>query len=114
MPSRMIASKIVTIRSICALMIAQFSCMAATIMVVHALFLDQFRLVVVVNGGQEPVEFLQGRRVRACDRKGDVSDLVHNPPADGLVDRIPGGKETVDVRRAHAEFGGDVGHRRLW
>jgi hypothetical protein len=31
-PSRMIASKIVTIRSICALMIARFSCMAATIM----------------------------------------------------------------------------------
>ena len=80
--------------------------------VVHAPFLDQFRLVVVVNGGQKPVEFLQGRRVPR-DRKGDVSDLVHDPPADGLIDRIPGGKETVDVRPAHAEFGGDVGHRRL-
>jgi hypothetical protein len=81
--------------------------------VVHALFLDQFRPVVLVNGGQEPVEFLQSRRVRACDRKGDISDFVNDPPADGLVDCIPGGKETVDLRPAHPELGGDVDHRRL-
>jgi hypothetical protein len=75
------------------------------------LALTQHRLVVVVNSGQELVEFLHGRRVGAGDRKGNVGKHVHNTPADGLVDRIPGGKETVDVRRAHAEFGGDVGHR---
>ena len=28
-------------------------------------------------------------------------------------DRIPGGEETVDVRRAYAEFGGGAGNRRL-
>jgi transposase len=32
----------------------------------------------------------------------------HHPPADGFIDRIPGGEETVDVRPAHAEFEGDV------
>jgi hypothetical protein len=81
--------------------------------VVHGPCLDQHHLIVVVNSGHELVEFLHGRRVGACDGKSDVSNLVHNTPADGLVDRIPGGKETVDIRRAHAEFGGDVGHRRL-
>ena len=78
---------------------------------VHWPRLDQHHLVVVVNGGQELGEFLHGRRVGACDGKGDVSNLVHNAPADRLVDSIPRGKETVDIRRAHAELGGDVGHR---
>jgi hypothetical protein len=78
---------------------------------VHGPCLDQHYLVVTVKSGQELVEFLRGRRVGTCDRRGDVGNLVHNTPADGLVDRIPGGKETVDVRRAHAEFGGDVSHR---
>jgi hypothetical protein len=81
--------------------------------VVHVPLLDQRHLVVAVNGGHELIEFFHGRRVRACDRKGDVSNLVQNTPADRLVDRIPGGKETVDIRWAHAEFGCDVGHRRL-
>jgi hypothetical protein len=85
--------------------------MAAGNHVVHAPFLDQFRLVVVVNGGQKPVEFLQSRRVRPCDRNGDVSDLAHDPPADGFIYRIPGAEEAVNVRPAHAEFGGDVRHR---
>ena len=80
MPSRMIVSEMVTIRSMCA-------------------FDDR------------PV--LHGRRARACDRTGDVGNLLHNPPANGLVDRVPGGKETVNIRRAYAEFGGDVGHRCL-
>ena len=92
-------------------MIGQFSCVATTDQLVHGPCLDQHHLVVVVNRGQELVEFLHGRCVGACYGKGDVSNLVHNAPADGLVDRIPGGKETVDIRRAHAEFGGDVGHR---
>ena len=61
--------------------------------VVRALFLGQYQLV-VVNGGQHVVEFLGSRRVCACDRKGDLGDLVYEPPADGLVDRIPGGEET--------------------
>jgi len=78
---------------------------------VHGPCLDQHHLVVVVNSGQELAEFLCGRRVSARDRGSDVGNLVHNTPADGLVDRIPGGKETVDVGRAHAELSGDVGHR---
>jgi hypothetical protein len=68
---------------------------------------DQHHLVVAMNSGQELFEFLYGRRVRACDRNGDVSNLVHNTPADGFVDCIPGGKEPINIRRAHAEFGGD-------
>jgi hypothetical protein len=107
----MIASKIVTIRSMCALMIGQFLLRGGDDQLVHGPCLDQHHLVVVVNSGQELFELLHGRRVGACDGKGDFSNLVHNAPEDGLVDRIPGGKETIDIRRAHAEFGGDVGHR---
>lgn len=94
-------------------MIGQFLLRGGDDQLVHGPCLDQHHLVVVVNSGQELFELLDGRRVGACDGKGDFSNLVHNAPADGLVDRIPGGKESVDVRRAHAEFGGDVGHRRL-
>jgi hypothetical protein len=107
----MIASKIVTIRSMCALMIGQFLLRGGDDQLVHGPCLDQHHLVVVVNSGQELAEFLCGRRVSARDRGSDVGNLVHNTPADGLVDRIPGGKETVDVGRAHAELSGDVGYR---
>lgn len=59
---------------------------------VHGPCLDQHHLGAVVNSGQDLVEFRLGRRVRAYDRIRDVSNLVHNTPADGLVDCIPGGK----------------------
>ena len=46
-------------------------------------------------------------------RNGDVDDLIHHAHAHGFFDRVLGGEKAVDVRRAHAEFYGDVGHRRL-
>lgn len=81
--------------------------------VVHLPVVEQFRLVVMVNGGQEFLEFLRGRRAPACDRKGELGGTFQDPPADGFLDCIPGGEETVDVRPAHAEFRGYVGYGRL-
>lgn len=41
------------------------------------------------------------------------SAVPFKTPADGFLDCIPGGEETVDVRPAHAEFRGNVGYGRL-
>ncbi len=81
--------------------------------VVHLPVVEQFRLVLMVNGGQEFLEFLRGRRAPACDRKGELGGTVQDPPADGFPDCIPRGEETVDVRPAHAELRGNVGNGRL-
>lgn len=92
-------------------MIGQFFCMAATTRSCMGFALANIILLwwwTVVSS----CSLLRGRPVRAGDRRGGVGNLVHQTPADGLVHCLPGGKEPVDIRRTHAKFSGDIGHRR--
>jgi hypothetical protein len=78
--------------------------------VMHAPLVSQSSLVMAMNGGCKPSELLQRWRARPRGHYGDVDDLIHHAHAHGFFDCILGRKEAVDIRRAHAEFGGDVGY----
>ena len=95
-------------------MIAQFSCVAATIMSCVRLFLGQYQLSVVVNGGQQRGRVrIAGAFVRAIAKAISAISFTSRPQMDLLIASLEA-KETVDVRPAHAEFGAMSVTDALW